>query len=70
MAATTHVSASDQFMPQTRTCMRFATRANALLDAAAHATILVLVTVAVVRAKSGIGIKAQTVNEENQGSQD
>ena len=50
--------------------MRFATRANALLDAAAHATIFVLVTVAVVRAKSGIGIKAQTVNEENQGSQD
>lgn len=50
--------------------MRFATRANALLDAAAHATIFVLVTAVVVRARGGIGVKAQTFNEENQGRQD
>ncbi|XBJ13160.1 hypothetical protein VPH35_017560 [Triticum aestivum] len=50
--------------------MRFFTRANALLDAAAHVTIFVLVTAVVVRARCGIGVKAQTVNEENQGSQD
>ena len=53
-----------------RTLMRFATRANALLDAAAHATIFILVTTAWVRARGGIGVKAQTVDEENQGRQD
>ncbi|KAF6998044.1 hypothetical protein CFC21_014208 [Triticum aestivum] len=53
-----------------RTWMRFATRADALLEAAAHATIFALVIAFVVSGRVGNGVKAQTVNEENQGSQD